>query len=158
MQRFAWGMLLGLILAGSGWANAPDRSLRPVPGPPGTAQPAAGDAPQVRGAAEVPLQVQAAALVAGMAAGPLSSPRPRERPVVRISGASEPPQPVRQADPVPSSAPVVLALLAAQTGTPEDLDLPLIFARGRTSLGPFPLGPAPRMGLRDQGTGSHHLG
>ena len=39
----------------------------------------------------------------------------------------------------------MLALLAAQTGTPEDLDLPLIFARGRTSLGPFPLGPAPRM-------------
>ncbi len=39
----------------------------------------------------------------------------------------------------------MLALLAARTGTPEDLDLPLIFARGRTSLGPFPLGPAPRM-------------
>jgi hypothetical protein len=39
----------------------------------------------------------------------------------------------------------MLALLAAQTGTPEDLDLPLIFARGRASLGPFPLGPAPRM-------------
>ncbi len=119
MQRFAWGMLLGLILAGSGWANAPDRSLRPVPGPPGTAQPAAGDAPQVRGAAEVPLQVQAAALVAGMAAGPLSSPRPRERPVVRISGASEPPQPVRQADPVPSSAPVVLALLSVPRPEPR---------------------------------------
>jgi len=39
----------------------------------------------------------------------------------------------------------MLALLAAQTGTPEDLDLSLIFARGRASLGPFPLGPAPRM-------------
>jgi hypothetical protein len=39
----------------------------------------------------------------------------------------------------------MLALLAAQTGTPEDLDLPLIFASGRASLGPFPLGPAPRM-------------
>jgi len=39
----------------------------------------------------------------------------------------------------------VFALLAAQTGDPEDLDLPLVFAKGRMSLGPLPLGPAPRM-------------
>jgi hypothetical protein len=39
----------------------------------------------------------------------------------------------------------MFALLAAQTGDPEDLDLPLVFARGRMSLGPLPLGPAPRM-------------
>jgi hypothetical protein len=39
----------------------------------------------------------------------------------------------------------MFALLAAQTGDPEDLDLPLVFAKGRMSLGPLPLGPAPRM-------------
>jgi hypothetical protein len=39
----------------------------------------------------------------------------------------------------------MFALLAAQTGDPGDLDLPLVFARGRMSLGPLPLGPAPRM-------------
>jgi hypothetical protein len=39
----------------------------------------------------------------------------------------------------------MFALLAAQTGDPEDLDLPLVFANGRMSLGPLPLGPAPRM-------------
>ena len=39
----------------------------------------------------------------------------------------------------------MFALLAAQTGDPEDLDLPLVFAKGRMSLGPLPLGPAPRL-------------
>jgi hypothetical protein len=39
----------------------------------------------------------------------------------------------------------MFALLAEQTGDPEDLDLPLVFANGRMSLGPLPLGPAPRM-------------
>ncbi len=38
-----------------------------------------------------------------------------------------------------------LALLAAQSGDPDDLDLPLVFSRGRMSLGPIPLGPAPRL-------------
>jgi hypothetical protein len=37
----------------------------------------------------------------------------------------------------------VLAALAAQSGDPADLDLPLVFANGRMSLGPLPLGPAP---------------
>ena len=35
--------------------------------------------------------------------------------------------------------------LAEAGGNPDRLDLPLIFARGRMSLGPIPLGPAPRM-------------
>jgi hypothetical protein len=39
----------------------------------------------------------------------------------------------------------MFALLAGQSGKPEDLDLPLVFANGRMSLGPLPLGPAPRM-------------
>ena len=39
----------------------------------------------------------------------------------------------------------MFALFAAQSGKPEDLDLPLVFANGRMSLGPLPLGPAPRM-------------
>jgi len=39
----------------------------------------------------------------------------------------------------------MFALLAAQTGDAENLDLPLVFANGRMSLGPLPLGPAPRM-------------
>jgi hypothetical protein len=39
----------------------------------------------------------------------------------------------------------MFALFAAQSGNPEDLDLPLVFANGRMSLGPLPLGPAPRM-------------
>lgn len=37
-----------------------------------------------------------------------------------------------------------LAGLAALDGTPETLSLPLVFAGGRMSLGPIPLGPAPR--------------
>jgi hypothetical protein len=39
----------------------------------------------------------------------------------------------------------MFALLAAQSGNPEELDMPLVFARGRITLGPLPLGPAPRM-------------
>jgi hypothetical protein len=38
-----------------------------------------------------------------------------------------------------------LTLLAAASTDPETLDLPLIFANGRMSLGPLPLGPAPRL-------------
>ena len=37
----------------------------------------------------------------------------------------------------------VLAALASQSGDPSNLDLPLTFRNGRTSLGPLPLGPAP---------------
>ena len=117
MQRFAWGLLLGLILAGSGWADAPDKSLRPVPSPLGIAQPAAIDAPQVRGAAATPLHVQAMALSGRGAAGPVSSPRPQERPVLRISGSSEPPRKTRQAEPAPSAQPVIMALV--QVPRPE---------------------------------------
>jgi hypothetical protein len=36
-----------------------------------------------------------------------------------------------------------LALLAAQSGDAEVLELPLIMRQGRMSLGPLPLGPAP---------------
>ena len=119
MRRFAWGCMFGLILALPGWANAPDSSLRPVPSPLGTTEPAPTDAPQVLGAAEVPLQDQAAGLMAGMAAGPLSSPRPRERPVLRISASSEPPQPVAQANPGALSTPVVLALVSVPRPEPR---------------------------------------
>lgn len=35
--------------------------------------------------------------------------------------------------------------LAETGGNPDRLELPLIFARGRMSLGPIPLGPAPRL-------------
>ena len=119
MRRFVWGCVLGLIMAGPGWANAPDSSLRPVPSPLGTTQPAAIDAPQVLGAAEAPLQDQAAVLMAGMSAGPLSSPRPRERPVLRISASSEPPQPVLQDNPGALSTPVVLALVSVPRPEPR---------------------------------------
>ncbi|MCA3511110.1 MAG: extensin family protein [Rhodobacter sp.] len=119
MRRFACGFVLGLFLAGSAWANAPDRSLRPAPNPLGTLQPAAAPAPQMTGAAGVSLQDQAAALLAARGAGTSSSPRPRERPVVRISGASESPQPVRQAGPVPSLAPAALALLSVPRPEPR---------------------------------------
>ena len=119
MLRFARGCLLGLILALPGWANAPDRSLRPVPSPFGTAQPAAAAAPQVPGAAETPLQDQAAALLAGSGAGPASSPRPRVRPVLRISGPSEPPQIALQAQPAPGTAPVVLAAVSVPRPEPR---------------------------------------
>jgi hypothetical protein len=119
MRRFAWGCLLGLTLASPGLANAPDSSLRPVPNPLGLAQPAAADAPQVRGAAETPLQDQASRLLAGGAAGPASSPRPRERPALRISGSSEPPQMVPQAEPAPPPAPVVLALVSVPRPAPR---------------------------------------
>jgi hypothetical protein len=119
MRRFAWGCMLGLILALPGWANAPDSSLRPVPSPLGIAQPVSTAAPQVLGTAEVPLQDQAAGIMAGMAAGPLSSPRPRERPVLRISASSEPPQPVAQATPGALSTPVVLALVSVPRPEPR---------------------------------------
>lgn len=36
-----------------------------------------------------------------------------------------------------------MELMAQQDGTPEVLDVPLVFALGRMSLGPIPLGPAP---------------
>jgi len=36
-----------------------------------------------------------------------------------------------------------MELLAAQDGTPDVLDVPLVFRQGRMSLGPVPLGPAP---------------
>lgn len=39
----------------------------------------------------------------------------------------------------------MLALFAQQSGDPNDLALPLGFKNGRMSLGPLPLGPAPRM-------------
>lgn len=119
MRRFVWGCVLGLILAGPGWANAPDSSLRPVPSPLGTTQPAAIDAPQVLGTVETPLQDQAAVLLARSGAGPASSPRPRERPVLRISGASEPPQMALQATAEPLTAPVVLALVSVPRPEPR---------------------------------------
>lgn len=48
----------------------------------------------------------------------------------------------------PEVAPTVermLEAMAATSGNPEVLELPLTFADGRMSLGPLPLGPAPRM-------------
>lgn len=48
----------------------------------------------------------------------------------------------------PELAPTVenmMALLAQQSGDPAVLDLPLVMTAGRMSLGPLPLGPAPRM-------------
>lgn len=38
-----------------------------------------------------------------------------------------------------------LEILAAQSGAPNTLSLPLSFRNGRMSLGPLPLGPAPRL-------------
>jgi hypothetical protein len=119
MRRFAWGCVLGLILVVPGWANAPDRSLRPVPNPLGMAQPAAAPAPPVRGTAEVSLQQQAALLSAGNSAGPASSPRPRERPVLRISASSQPPQTALQAAPALSPIPTVLALVSVPRPEPR---------------------------------------
>jgi hypothetical protein len=119
MRRFAWGCVLGLILAVPGWANAPDRSLRPVPSPLGSAQQGAPDAPQVLGAAEAPLQDQAAVLMAGMAAAPLSSPRPRERPALRISASSGPRQTAPPAEPALSPAPAGLALVSVPRPEPR---------------------------------------
>jgi hypothetical protein len=46
------------------------------------------------------------------------------------------------------AAPTITGFLnavAAQGGDPEVLNLPLIFANGRGTLGPLPLGPAPRL-------------
>ena len=47
-----------------------------------------------------------------------------------------------------STLETALALLAAATGRPETLEVPLIFTGGEMFLGPVPLGPAPRFGLR----------
>ncbi|MEP0564178.1 MAG: DUF2125 domain-containing protein, partial [Paracoccaceae bacterium] len=41
-----------------------------------------------------------------------------------------------------------LGLLAALSGDPNTLDVPLGFANGRVSLGPIPIGPAPRIIIR----------
>lgn len=38
-----------------------------------------------------------------------------------------------------------MELLAQQDGTPDVLDVPLVFQNGRMSLGPIPLGPAPML-------------
>jgi hypothetical protein len=48
----------------------------------------------------------------------------------------------------PEVAPTVermMETMAASSGDPQVLDLPLKFSSGRMSLGPLPLGPAPRM-------------
>lgn len=39
----------------------------------------------------------------------------------------------------------VIAAFAASSGDPEVLEMPLVFSNGRMSLGPIPLGPAPRL-------------
>lgn len=39
----------------------------------------------------------------------------------------------------------MLDMLARQSGDPENLDLPLTFRNGRMSVGPLPMGPAPRL-------------
>ncbi len=39
----------------------------------------------------------------------------------------------------------LLTAMAAQGGDPDTLVLPLVFANGRATLGPLPLGPAPRL-------------
>lgn len=41
----------------------------------------------------------------------------------------------------------LLKTLEASSGTPDTLDLPLVFSGGRMSLGPVPLGAAPRLAL-----------
>lgn len=51
----------------------------------------------------------------------------------------------------PDVAPTAMGMLealAASSGDPEVLELPLVFDAGRMSLGPLPLGPAPRLGQR----------
>ncbi len=45
----------------------------------------------------------------------------------------------------------MMALLAQQSGDPAVLELPLVMTSGRMSLGPLPLGPAPRMTTGPQG-------
>jgi hypothetical protein len=48
----------------------------------------------------------------------------------------------------PDVAPTITGFLnaiATQGGDPEVIPLPLIFANGRGTLGPLPLGPAPRL-------------
>ena len=47
-----------------------------------------------------------------------------------------------------STLETALSLLAAATGRPETLEVPLYFTGGEMSLGPVPLGPAPRFRLR----------
>lgn len=39
----------------------------------------------------------------------------------------------------------MLEVMAAQSGDPDVLEVPLIFAEGQVKLGPLPLGPAPRL-------------
>ncbi len=39
----------------------------------------------------------------------------------------------------------MLAELAKGSGKPDTVDLPLVFEKGWMSLGPLPLGPAPRL-------------
>jgi hypothetical protein len=54
----------------------------------------------------------------------------------------------------PEIAPTVenmMAYMAQQSGNPDVLDLPLVMTAGRMSLGPLPLGPAPRMVAAPQG-------
>lgn len=54
----------------------------------------------------------------------------------------------------PEVAPTVermMTLLAQQSGDPTVLSLPLVMAAGRMSLGPLPLGPAPRLVTPPQG-------
>lgn len=119
MRGFAWGSFIGLTLACPLWANAPEKSLRPLPSPLGETQPFAIDAPQAKGAVEVPLQEQAAVLLAGAATGPASSPRPRERPAIRISAASQPQLPVQQTQPALRTTPVVFALVAVPRPAPR---------------------------------------
>lgn len=54
----------------------------------------------------------------------------------------------------PEVAPTVermMTLLAQQSGDPTVLSLPLVMAAGRMSLGPLPLGPAPRLVTLPQG-------
>lgn len=39
----------------------------------------------------------------------------------------------------------MMTVLAQQSGNPDVIDLPLVFRNGRMSVGPLPLGPAPRL-------------
>lgn len=58
-------------------------------------------------------------------------------PFLAVSGAIKPE--------VLPTVETMLTTLAQQSGDPEVLDLPLIFAGGQMRLGPLPLGPAPRL-------------
>ena len=52
---------------------------------------------------------------------------------------------------VTPTAEKMMGLMAAQSADGKSLDLPLVLAAGRMSLGPVPLGPAPRMTNGPQG-------